>query len=263
MVTESRPVDPRTVDELVNAALTETDAETAWKAVCALHWRGTDEVLQRAEQLCVSPCSQERRLGADILGQLGVPDRVFPVKCCRILRRMLQQGDEPDVLQAVLVALSHQNDIESIPSVVRYSIHPGAEVRHGVVLALTRHDVPPAVDCLITLSNDPDAHVRDWATFALGTQIELDTPAIRDALADRLEDPDDDTRAEALVGLARRKDGRVVDALKKELSSDYVGTLEVEAAEMIGSAELRPHLISLREWWGIDPDLLERAISAS
>ena len=61
---------------------------------------------------------------------------------------------------------------------------------------------------LIALSADPEAAVRDWATFALGTLAEQDSPALRDALAARLDDPDEDTRLEAIHGLALRGDDR-------------------------------------------------------
>ncbi len=255
--------DPRSVDDLVNCALNESDDEAAWDAVCALHWRGSREVMRRAETLCGSPCVQERRLGANILGQLGVPDSTFPVECSKRLRSMLKNAEEASVLQAVFVGISHQNDAEAVPLVVEFSTHTDPDVRHAVVLALTGHETPVATECLISLSMDLDANVRDWATFALGTLIELDTPAIRDALADRLSDSDDDTRGEALVGLARRKDERVIDALKKELSSDSVGALAVEAAEMIASNDLVPHLVALRTWWDVDTELLEQAILAS
>lgn len=82
------------------------------------------------------------------------------------------------------------------------------------------------------------------------------------ALAERLADPDDDTRGEALVGLARRKDQRVVSALLAELTSGDVGRLAIEAAELIAVPELQPHLLSLQEWWDIDCELLDRAIRA-
>jgi len=255
--------DPRTVDELVNAALGETDEEIAWNAVCALHWNGTFEALCRAEVLCASHCAKERRLGADILGQLGIPERTFPKECCELLRAMLKVSEVAAVLQAVLVALSHQNDADAIPIVANFSTHPDSEVRHAAVLALSGHETPLALESLISLSNDAVAHVRDWATFALGTLVETDTPAIRHALADRLDDSDNDTRGEALVGLAARKDERVVEALKRELSSECIGSLAIEAAELIGSAELHSHLIALQDWWDVDPELLERAISAT
>lgn len=258
--------DPCTTAELVSFALTETDEEIAWDAVRALHWRGGLDVLERAKQLTESMCSRERRLGADILGQLGVPERAYPDQCKCILRGMLTANENEEVLRAVLVAISHQDDIEAIPLVVGFSTHTDSDVRHGVVLALSihnGHEVPQAIETLIKLSNDSSEHVRDWATFALGTQIEIDTKQIRDALADRLSDLDFDTRGESLVGLAKRKDMRVVEALKLELESDCIGCLAIEAAELIASNELYDLLVDLRGWWDIDVDLLERAIEAS
>ncbi len=258
--------DPRTTAELVSVALTETDEETAWDAVRALHWRGGLDVLERAKQLTESKCSRERRLGADLLGQLGVPERTYPDQCRSILRSMLTEVETAEVLRAVLVAVTHQNDIEAIPLAVGFSTHPDSDVRHGVVLALSihlGHEVPQALETLIQLSNDSCEHVRDWATFALGTLIEIDTKQIRDALADRLSDPDFDTRGEALVGLAQRKDVRVIAALQRELESDCIGCLAIEAAEMIASNELYPLLVDLRGWWDIDVNLLERAIEVS
>lgn len=264
MSVDDRPnADSRTMDELIGVALSEPDENIVWKAIASLHWRGTREILQRAEALCGSPCSRERQLGANILGQLGLPDRTFPAECTAILRSMLRSVEQSDVLRSVLVALSHQHDAEAVPIVVRFSASPDAEVRHGVVLALTGHEMSLAIENLISLSKDSDSHVRDWATFALGTQLELDTPEIRQALADRLDDTYDDARAEALVGLARRKDIRVVEALKRELSSDCVGTLAIEAAELVASKDLYAHLVALREWWDEDSKLLERAIAAS
>ena len=171
--------DTRTVDELVNTALCDTDEEAAWDSVCALHWRGTGEVLQRAEILCASQCVRERRLGVDILGQLGVPERTFPLECSRLLRGMLRQEEHVEVLQAALVGLSHQHDEKTVETVARFSTHPDTEVRHAVVLALTGHETAFAIECLISLSTDPDANVRDWATFALGTQCELDSTEIQ------------------------------------------------------------------------------------
>lgn len=264
MNTEPHPKDdPRTVEELISEALINTDKDVAWNVVCVLHWRGSHEVLRRAIELCKSQCSQERELGAHILGQLGVPERTFPEECTRILRSMLKSDEEVDVLQAALVGLYHQDDAEAISKVVTFSTHSVPEVRHAVVLALSGHEVPLAIQYLISLSKDLEANVRDWATFALGTQLELDTPAIRNALVERLDDPDEDTRGEALIGLARRKDKRVIDALKKELSSESIGTLTIESAQLIASKELYPSLVALRKWWDVNPKLLEQAISVS
>lgn len=254
--------DVRTIDELVNFALSEVSEELAWQAVSVLHRRGTAEVLQYAKRLSTSPCDRERRLGADILGQLGVPDRTFPIECATILRGILDTEQDTAVLSSILIALSFQNCADAIPLAVRFSSHSSANVRHAVVLVLATEECPTAVTCLVRMSRDTDNNVRDWATFALGTLFDTDTPEIRDALFDRVADPHDDTRGEALVGLARRSDPRVIDGVKTELAYDCVGSLAVEAAEAIASAELRQQLLNLQKWWDVDQDLLARAIAA-
>src|SRR4051812_35220095 len=87
--------DIRSVNELISSALSESDDEhTYWDAVVALQWRGTREILDRASELCRSACAVERRLGAGILGQLGVPDRTFPGEGVRILSAMLESERE-------------------------------------------------------------------------------------------------------------------------------------------------------------------------
>jgi HEAT repeat protein len=255
--------DARSTEELVSFALSELSEELAWQAVTVLHFRGTEEVLERAQRLATSPSNRERSLGADILGQLGVPERTFPVECTEVLCRMLSVEEDAKVLASMLVALSFQNCSDAISLVIRFSDHSDPAVRHAVVLALASAECPEAIMNLVSLSRDADDDVRDWATFTLGTLFETDTPQIRDALFERIADRHDDTRGEALLGLARRKDSRIVDALKTELGSDCVGTLAVEAAEALASAELRQHLVNLQRWWDVDRELLERAIAAA
>lgn len=254
--------DLRTIDELVGSALSETSEELSWRVVTMLHFRGTQEVLEEAKRLSVSSCNRERRLGADILGQLGVPERTFPGECTDILCCMLSVEEDVEVLTSILIALSFQNCSDAISLVTRFSDHSDPAVRHAVVLALAGAECPDAIASLVRLSRDVDDNVRDWATFAIGTLFETDTQQIRDALFDRIADRHDDTRGEALLGLARRKDSRVIDALKAELASDGVGTLAVEAAEAVASAELCQHLVNLQKWWDVDRQLLARAIAA-
>jgi HEAT repeat protein len=83
------------------------------------------------------------------------------------------------------------------------------------------------------LMRDSDSDVRDWATFGLGTQSEADSEAIRGALFERLPDTDQDTRAEAAVGLAKRKDLRVLPVVLEELDRDEYGVLYEEAASFL------------------------------
>lgn len=255
--------DPRTNEELISAALLlSPDEDSYWDLVWTLHRRDTLDLLKRARSLCQSSDNAERRLGADILGQIGSPDRKSPKQCVATLLEMLKEENDGDVLQAILIALGHLGEPEAIEPASQFRAHPDPGVRHGVVLALMGHEDQRAVECLIELSQDEDAHNRDWATFGLGTQINLDTPAIREALIARVSDADVDTRSEAITGLVQRGDLRVIPALVQELTSDCVGTLAVEAAATIAAPELLPHLLALKEWWDVDAGLLAQAIEA-
>ena len=116
--------DPRTVEELISVALTEKNEDSAWDAVAVLHFRGTVEVLDRATKLCRSDLAAERCLGADILGQLGVPKRAFPGECTTILLDMLKNEKEEAVLQAIFIAFGHLARPEAIEAALRFRGHP-------------------------------------------------------------------------------------------------------------------------------------------
>jgi hypothetical protein len=62
-----------------------------------------------------------------------------------------------------------------------------------------------AVDRLCVLCSDEWAGVRDWATFKFRIS-DVDSDEIRLCLRARLHDPDQQTRAEAICALARRRD---------------------------------------------------------
>src|SRR5262245_53303755 len=198
--------DPRSEHELVSLALTEPDEDLAWEAaVSILHRRGSKEVLEVARGLCASDCPVERTLGVNVLGQLGIPTRAFPEETVALLLGVLEAETDEEVLAATCVAFGHTQDPRAVPKLARLRTHQSEDVRFAVAFGLGGYTEPEAIETLIELSADPDDLVRDWATFGLACQIDVDTPAIREALYLRLTDPDETTRGEALVGLARRK----------------------------------------------------------
>ncbi len=255
--------DPRTTHEFITMALTGLDEEAAWDAVVMLHYRGTREVFDAACQLCASECPQERTLGANILGQLGVPNRSSPDESVAVLLKLLEVETDEDVLDAICIALGHIHDPTAIPSLARLKTHPSAKVRYAVVFGLLGFEGQLAITTLIELSRDQNDLVRDWATFGLGTQVDEDTPVIRAALLARVFDEDEVTRGEALVGLARRKDQQVIEPLIKELKrypdAEY-GSYSLEAAEEIADARLLPVLKRLKQSAEADDTTLDEAI---
>jgi HEAT repeat protein len=80
-----------------------------------------------------------------------------------------------------------------------------------------------------------NADVRDWAAFGLGVLGNTDSNEIREALVRRLTDSDEDVREEAMVGLGKRKDPRVLSTLLIALEQPNTTVRVIETAyQMLG-----------------------------
>ncbi len=273
--TEEARNDPRTNEELVNLALAaraEEDKDKSWDAMITLHYRGNHEVFEAAKRLCKSSNSNERCLGADILGQLGIPDRVFPTESVDFLLPILETEKDSDVLNSIAVALGHIHDPRAIEPLSKLKDHTHENVRYGVVFGLLYYEDDLAIKTLIELSADVDEDVRDWATFGLGGLWEdtdenenityMDTLEIREALAARLTDDFEEARLEGIFGLALRKDKRALEPLKELIEdSDRVSYAYLEAATALADPSLLPGLLDLRREGEIN-ESLEEAIEA-
>jgi HEAT repeat protein len=243
-----------TVDELFALARSAENDEAYWDAVSALHARGEKRTFDLASVLCDSFAAGERCLGADVLGQLGAEPGASPAESefasasGAVLLALLQdEEEEPAVLSSAAVGLGHLRDERAIEPLAALASHLSPHVRASVVHGLMGHDDDRAVSALVRLSADDDDSVRDWATFALGVQIDRDTAEVRDALAARLDDSNEDARAEAIRGLARRRDERALEAaLAAASSEDGAGPNVDEALVLLGAstgdARLLPHL---------------------
>jgi hypothetical protein len=236
------------VDELYALARASQDEESYWAVVTELHTRVNDHTFRIADVLCDSLAVGERCLGADVLGQLGAADGATPAESPfasasgRVLMRLLEEDDEPAVLSSAAIGLGHLRDERAIDRLAALVAHASPDVRIAVVHGLMGYDDDRAVHALLRLSGDEVASVRDWATFALGVQIERDTPEVREALAARLDDDDANTRDEAIRGLAVRGDARAVEpALAAEPTPEIEEAIE-QLARATGDPRLRERL---------------------
>lgn len=218
------------------AAALETDPEPEdadfWALVGAVRRRGSQTVFDQASTWCVSTVPARQRLGANILGQLGRANGTpFAAVSTPILERLLADADD-SVVSCALVALGHLETGDTA-RICALAASRSDRVRHSVAWCLGRRDDARARATLIALSRDVDPDVRDWATFGLGSLSDADSPEIRQALVDRLNDSDADTRAEAMVGLATRGDPRADAAVAAALRDPASGSLVQEAADLI------------------------------
>lgn len=224
------------IDDLFAETLKgEYDDEAPWNAVHALRSIGSREVLETATAWCRSDTALKRARGADILAQLGRTtsglENSFPEESFSAVALLAENEKDVQPLSSAIQALGHIGDSRAIPLLVRYSTHPESDVRFAVAVASGSFaDTRPVVDILLALMRDADEDVRDWATFGLGSLGTTDTPQIRDAFAERLNDSSPDVVEEALAGLAQRRDQRALPILLERLRQPNVAELTLESA---------------------------------
>lgn len=215
--------------------------DSYWACVHELQSRGSPEVFHESVRLCGLNEVKRKILGIDVLAQPGALDNPFKEKSLSLLHSILNTDSRASVLHSTLVAISHLQEIEDSRGMRRIrelANDPDEHIRTGAVAVFLGRTDSRSISTMIKLSGDSLSEVRDWATFGLGTLIDINTSAIRNALASRLQDPDDETRCEAILGLAIRKDSRVREPLRKELNKKNVWSLAVEAAKEYGDSSL-------------------------
>ncbi|MFJ2029853.1 ankyrin repeat domain-containing protein [Streptosporangium sp. NPDC087985] len=225
-------------DELVERALpyrdVDEEAETWWTVASSLSRRGNEETFESAARLCVSEDPRKREFAVDVLAEFGFveDEKPFLDRTLPILRRMSATEGDERVLRSLLGAFGHHGDPRSLPEVLEIITADGW-VRTQADPAALAAVLPPGhaegLALLISMTEDPDEEVRDWATMGLAGLRE-DTEQIRDALAARLDDEDLTTVAEATRGLAARGDERAGRGVARVLAEsdeddDYVRDL--------------------------------------
>jgi HEAT repeat protein len=227
------------IDELFAQTLSgDYEDEAPWEAVCALRHLGTREVFEKATEWCESDNPLARARGADVLSQLGKTiehrSNSFPEESYSAVAALAQQETHTRPLSSAIAALGHLDDPLGVPLIVQFYTHPSSEVRFAVACALgALPNEPRSAATLLKLMRDTDEDIRDWATFGLGVQGEIDSPEMRDALVLCLGDSNEDVREEAMAGLAKRKDRRVLEVLLAALEQPTMTDRVIEAACMM------------------------------
>jgi HEAT repeat protein len=194
-------------------------------------------VMSASESLLSSEKANERALGAEILGQLATVASEKRIPAGSALTAVLSTEADPGVIAAIITALGHTGHESATVPVARFSSHEDTAVRFAVAFALPALGMDElSLGTLQVLSKDPDPEVRNWATFGLA-ESEVNDEATRTALLARIDDPFPDARAEAIYGLARRRDPAARDLVEREMASGNVNELMLRARDEL---ERRP-----------------------
>jgi HEAT repeat protein len=252
------------IDELFARTLVgDYEDEAPWEAVRELRRIGSRRVFDRAVEWSGASDPMIRARGLDVLAQIGRtadhPSNSFPDECFSVVQRVLRGEREIRPLDSAIAALGHLDNPAGIPLILQHRSHPDSEIRLSVACALgSFSNDARSAECLMVLMKDEDEEVRDWATFELGVTADLDTPEIRDALVERLSDPNEDVRQEAMAGLGKRRDRRVLPLLVATLEQSDAAIPVIEAVrdmlEMDGNREnlsTDDYLSALRARFGL------------
>jgi HEAT repeat protein len=254
----------RALDVRVEAALATLDEGCRWELIAGLSRECPDEVLATCRQLLASDYPHKRALGADLLGRLVTVDKTAGAAASEMLREALRYDKDAGAVASIVAALGHVGGSEPLDAIVSLAGSGDAGVRLAVAFAIATVSPQPLSNevrfALIKLSGDPEPEVRDWATFGLGTLSADDGPDVRAALLARTEDSLHTTRAEALFGLAVRRDPRAVPHLIRALESPTVAGLELDAAAEAADPRLLPALWALQRAGLADAVRVRRAI---
>lgn len=246
-----------------------------WEAVRVLHCRADQDLMEACRLFVRDSDPAHRCIAANILAQVHFGDASKRTEAADLVMGALETEGSPEAVEDMIYALGHMGDVGALPLVLRFAAHTCADVRYAVAYSLPMHseDSARVVAALIELTRDVDDDVRDWATFGLGSQLDLDTAEIREALFARLADADGDARGEAMVGLARRLDKRVLPVLVEAVSGPASATwdrycLEADACRVAverlvktQNAAWRPLLMALRGKEFVDGEVVGTAIA--
>jgi len=256
--------DARSSEALLAAHRAELETDGEWDALWILRYRGGPQEFELARQLTCSSDSKDRLIGANLLGQLGRPP-AFVEESVAILIGLLEDPDL-DVIETAITNLGHRGDARAVKAMMPFAKSDKADIRYALAFALgqmasdeaagTRAEATAILvaETLTALTDDDDEDTRYWAMFGLGSQSDVDSAAIRAALAAGTKDPNHEIRGEALVGLARRRDDRTRDALLHEWERDEVSVLSLEAAAILADPALFVRLTELRSVLDLEDD---------
>ena len=189
-------------EKLFFRLLNNKSDKTYWYNIQELRHRANSKVFNTCVKLVKSSKPKERIIGIDVLAQLGLTPRPFLKESKKLFFDILKKENNLKALLSVLYAIGHNNEKliqDEIKLLAPFKDNVDEGVREGLVSALLSVDNKLAIDTLIYLTTDKISHIRDWATFGIGTQIERDNKLIREALWLRVNDKHQDTRFEAIA----------------------------------------------------------------
>ncbi len=201
----------------------EEDDDIYMEYIAILREREDDEVFQLTKKLVYSKVSVYREIAASILSQFGYKTKLYRGESIHLLAKLLNDKNE-DVISNAIYAFGHRKSTRYADKFASFVTLNSLPIKEALAFTLGGYENQKSIDALVKLMQDENFDVRNWATFSLAQITQSNTQTIRDALFKNLSDTELEVRGEALLGLALRKDNRVVDAIIEDLQKPFYGS---------------------------------------
>lgn len=224
--------------EKAHKAKTQTNY---WNQIMMLRQFVNEEMISKCFQLINSNDSKFKQIGIDVLSQLGQNRKSFVKELFEKLFYFFETSTDEKLIYTSLLAIAHNNKYlkdKEIKILEKYQKSTSKDIRYALTHSLLGIKNKRAIVIMMKLSQDKSPKIQDWATFGLGTQIKIDNVEIRDVLYKNCFSKDNQTRQEAIKGLANRKDERVKDIILKELNSQNFSLLIFDTLMNIEDGDL-------------------------
>ncbi len=228
-------------DRLVN----NKSEKTYWNNISELQQRANENVFNQAYEFAKSHIDKKKIIGINVLAQLGFDPRFRQRETIKLYFELLREKQSNDVLFSLLFGVSHNNEKltnKQILQLIKFKGSKNNNVRYSLVSAISGVDNPKTIETLIELSEDNFSSIRNWATFGIGTLSEQNNDRIVKALWNRTKDKHQETKLEAIVGLANRNQVAIKEQIIEELKNGEYGTLLFEAIETLKDKDFIPYL---------------------
>lgn len=236
----------------------DLESEERWALIRSLHVsKNPSEVVDGALRIAESGRSVDVIAALDIVAQVPIPEGDQRLgDAVGLIRRCLLSSEELVVASAVYSAM-HRNPGD-LGEVLPLATHSSSLVREAVAAFLHNSFVEQAIECMLALADDESVGARNWALTALarlpGDEVVL-VALVRGAF-----DSDDETRHEAILGVAKRSPVVARGFIGRELRA---GCVSAPILEAVSEAPHRSFLSDLRrlERMGEEGSAIEEAVS--
>jgi len=209
--------------QLIHKAYKEEDDNAYMEYIHAIRKRANTQTLEIVRSMVYSKDHIKRDMAASILSQIAYPSKSFKGEAVYLLGRLLDDKHK-DVITSAIYGFGHRRCTRFANKIASLGNTESLQIKEALSFTLGWYENQESIYTLIRLMQDENDDVRNWATFSLAQINESNTQTIRDALFHNLSDQVLEIRGEALLGLARRKDERVKDAILDDLQKPFYGS---------------------------------------